>query len=62
MTSVSLFYYSIGMLAFGIRDVLSRVFYSVKDTKTPTINAGIGMALNIVLNIILSRYMGIGGL
>ncbi|HOM02487.1 MAG TPA: murein biosynthesis integral membrane protein MurJ [Acetivibrio sp.] len=62
MTSVSLFYYSIGMPAFGIRDVLARVFYSVKDTKTPTINAGIGMALNIILNIILSQYLGIGGL
>jgi putative peptidoglycan lipid II flippase len=62
MTSISLFYYSIGMLAFGIREVLARVFYSIKDTKTPTVNAAVGMALNIVLNIILSQYLGIGGL
>ena len=30
--------------------------------KTPMINAVISMLMNIVLNIILSRYMGIGGL
>ncbi|ODM27444.1 murein biosynthesis integral membrane protein MurJ [Acetivibrio mesophilus] len=62
MTSLALFYYSIGMLAFGIRDVLAKVFYSIKDTKTPMVNAGIGMVLNIILNIVLSQYLGIGGL
>lgn len=62
LTSSALFFYSIGMIGFGLREVLSRVFYSMQDTKTPMINAAIGMILNIVLNIILSKYMGIGGL
>ncbi len=62
MTSTALFYYSIGMLGFGLREILSRAFYSLQDTKTPMINAAIAMAMNIVLNIILSKYMGIGGL
>ena len=62
MTSVALFYYAIGMLGFGLREVLSRAFYSLQDTKTPAINAAIAVVINIVLNIILSRYMGIGGL
>jgi putative peptidoglycan lipid II flippase len=62
MTSYALFFYSIGMIGFGLREVLSRVFYSMQDTKTPMINAAIGMAINIFLNIILSRYLGIGGL
>ncbi|RKL68059.1 murein biosynthesis integral membrane protein MurJ [Salipaludibacillus neizhouensis] len=62
MTSNALFFYSIGMIGFGLREVLSRVFYSLQDTKTPMINAAVGMVLNIVLNIILSKYLGIGGL
>lgn len=62
LTSQALFYYALGMFAFAMREIFSRIFYSYKDTKTPTINAMIGVALNIVLNLILSRYMGISGL
>lgn len=62
MTANALFFYSIGMIAFGFREILSRAFYSLQDTKTPTINAAISMVMNIVLNIIFSRIMGIGGL
>jgi len=62
LTSSALFFYSIGMIGFGLREVLSRAFYSMQDTKTPMINAAIGMILNIILNFILSRYLGVGGL
>ncbi len=62
MTSVALFFYAFGMLGFGFRDVLSRAFYSLQNTKTPMINAAIGVLINIVLNIVLSKYLGIGGL
>jgi len=62
MTGDALFYYSVGMIAYGLRDILSRAFYSLKDTKTPVITATIAVILNIVLNLILSRYIGIGGL
>lgn len=62
ITASALLFYSIGMVAFGLREVLSRTFYSLKDTKTPMINASIGLTVNVVLNILLSRYLGIGGL
>lgn len=62
MTSSSLFFYSVGMLGFGIRTVLTKVFYSLKDTKTPMINSSIAMLVNIILNIVLSRFLGVGGL
>ncbi|MDC3416598.1 murein biosynthesis integral membrane protein MurJ [Aquibacillus salsiterrae] len=62
MTSNALIFYSIGMVGFGFREILSRTFYSLQDTKTPMINAAIGMFMNIILNIILSRFLGIGGL
>jgi putative peptidoglycan lipid II flippase len=62
MTSYALFFYSIGMIGFGLREVLSRAFYSLQDTKTPMINAAIAMIMNIILNIVLSKFLGIGGL
>ena len=62
MTSNALFFYAIGMIGFGLREVLSRGFYSLKDSKTPMINGVIAVSTNIVLNIILSRFLGIGGL
>ncbi|WIV12074.1 murein biosynthesis integral membrane protein MurJ [Proteiniborus sp. MB09-C3] len=62
MTSSALFFYSIGIIGIGFRDILSRAFYSMQDTKTPMINATVAMTMNIFLNIILSRFMGIAGL
>lgn len=62
MTSGAFFFYSIGMLGYGLREVLSSAFYSMQDTRTPMVNAAIAMLLNIVLNFILSKYLGIGGL
>jgi putative peptidoglycan lipid II flippase len=62
MTTDALVFYSIGMVGFGLREILSRAFYSMQDTKTPMINAAIGMLLNILLNYILSPLLGIGGL
>lgn len=62
LTTSALVFYSIGMIGFGLRDILSRAFYSQQDTKTPMINGSIAVIINIILNIILSRYIGIGGL
>lgn len=62
MTSNALFFYSIGMVGYGLREVLAKSFYALHDTKTPMINGTIGVIINIVLNIVLSKYMGIGGL
>lgn len=62
VTSNTLFYYSFGLMGFGAREILTRAFYAMNDTKTPLFNAGIGVVINIILNLILSRYLGINGL
>lgn len=62
MTSKVLFFYASSMLFYGLREVVSRAFFAMKDTKTPVINASIGVVTNIILNIVLSRYMGLSGL
>lgn len=62
LTSAALLFYALGMLGAGVREAISRAYYAMQDTKTPMINAAIGILINIVLNIVLSRYMGIAGL
>ena len=62
MTSVAVRFYSLGLCFVGIRELLSRYFYANADTKTPMVNASIGVAMNVFLNIFLTRYLGIAGL
>lgn len=54
--------YAIGMIAYGIRQVISNAFYSLKMTKQPMINTIIGVAINILLNLFFGSFMGINGL
>lgn len=62
LTGTALALYGVGILGYGVREILSRVFYAFHDTKTPMINAMVGMILNIIMNVTLSGYIGIGGL
>lgn len=62
MTANILMVYILGIIAFSLRNVMSRAFYSLHDTKTPMINGAIAIIFNIVLNIIFSKYMGYIGL
>ena len=62
MTSIALMMYSIGMVAFGLREILGKVFYALKDTKTPMINGAIAMSMNVILNLILVKYLQLAGL
>ena len=62
LTSQALACYSIGMCAFGVRALLNKIFYSLKDTKTPMINGTITVLLNILLNIVFIKFMGHIGL
>ena len=50
------------MLAIGVRDVLVRVYYSLKDTKTPMINSVLCVAFNIIFNLMLIKHLGVAGL
>lgn len=62
MTAIALVFYAVGMLGFGLREILTKVFYSLQDTKTPMINGVISMVLNILFNLVLIRFMGHAGL
>ena len=62
MTASILWIYVIGILAFALRDVLTRGFYSMEDSKTPMINSIISIVFNISLNPILVKPLGYKGL
>ncbi len=61
-TAVALFYYSFGVVGYSAALVLNRAYYALKDTRTPVL-VGVGTVLvNVVLNLILVRVLGHGGL
>ncbi len=62
LTAYALAFYALGLAAFGIRTVLDRVFYALKDTSTPMFNGIIVVGVNIILNLIFVKYLGVGGL
>ncbi len=62
LTSSALFFYAPVLIGYGIRDICNRAFYSLKDMRTPMYNAIVMVLINVVLDIVLARVMGIGGL
>ncbi|MFL0194609.1 murein biosynthesis integral membrane protein MurJ [Clostridium sp. WILCCON 0269] len=61
-TSILLGCYSLGFLAFGMRDFVCKAYYTLKDTRSPMINSAIAMCVNIVLIFIFKSLIGINGL
>lgn len=62
MTASALAFYAIGLIGVGLRDIMTKMFYSVQDTKTPMINAGIAVIMNICMNLIFIRFLDHRGL
>lgn len=54
--------YTIGIIPFGICELLNRAFYSMGDMRTPMRVGIVAVLANITLNLILVRYIGIVGL
>jgi len=62
MTAWALMFYAAGLAFYGSVKCVAPVFYSLKDTRTPVKAAVTAMLSNIVLNIILMQFLGLGGL
>ncbi|SDW17724.1 murein biosynthesis integral membrane protein MurJ [Tepidimicrobium xylanilyticum] len=62
MTSQAFIFYSLGLVGASLRLMLNRVFYAFHDTKTPMLNGAFAVGLNIILNLILIRFMAHSGL
>lgn len=64
LTSTALFFYSFGMLGYGVQEIMNKAFYSLQDGKTPMRVAFFGIAVNITLSLlfILGLNKGLGSL
>lgn len=61
-TVAALFFYSLGIAAYSMNDLLTRAFFALKDTKTPLKIGLVVAGLNIILNLILVRFFMHAGL
>ncbi|QZY55776.1 murein biosynthesis integral membrane protein MurJ [Crassaminicella profunda] len=54
--------YALGMLSFGIQDVVNKAFYARNDKKIPVQYALLIITLNMVFNLLLGAKFGVLGL
>src|SRR5699024_9151984 len=62
ITATVLSFFAFGVIGIGVREIISRVFYSLGDNKTPVYNSLIIVGINIALALLLSKVMGIRGI
>jgi putative peptidoglycan lipid II flippase len=57
-----LIFYAVGLSGYFLQQLITRAFYSVKDSKWPARTAMIAVAVNVSLNLILIWPLGVKGL
>ncbi|MFH1791772.1 MAG: murein biosynthesis integral membrane protein MurJ [Candidatus Omnitrophota bacterium] len=62
ITYYALFFYSLGLAAFGGIKILAMCFYSMNDTVTPVKVAACSLVVNIIFNLALMWPLKVGGL
>lgn len=61
-TAAALRGYGFMFVPLTLRDLFSRFQYGYKDTCRPMVNSAVSIALNIVLSVTLSPYLGVLGI
>lgn len=61
LTAKALFFYSFGIIGYGIQTILNSSFYAGKNGKIPLISAIIAVVINFALSFYLVKFLGIGG-
>ncbi|MBE6049872.1 MAG: murein biosynthesis integral membrane protein MurJ [Clostridium sp.] len=61
LTTLALIGYSVGLFFTGVRDVLNSTLFSMGKTKITAFNGIIGVVVNVILSITLSKRLGILG-
>lgn len=62
ITARALCFMSLGMVGYGVQNVLSRAFYAGQDGKTPLVSGVISIAVNLLLCLILTDTLDVAGL
>lgn len=62
IVSSAFFWFALGLVGYGLTEVVTRVFYAMKDTRTPVITTILTIILNIILCRLLMESLGVEGL
>lgn len=62
MTAMALRFYAPALCAMSLNNLLNRVYYSLQDTGTPLLIAGLSVICNVILNLIFIQFLGHTGL
>ncbi|UFJ39147.1 murein biosynthesis integral membrane protein MurJ [Brevibacillus humidisoli] len=62
LTYWALIFYGIGLFAIAARDLFTRAFYALENTRTPVIFAAVNVALFISLGLLLVPWLDHGGI
>lgn len=62
ITNQALLFYSAGLVFFALRDFLMNGFYALKKTKFAMYSCLGAVVVNIVLSVLLSKVMAVGGI
>ncbi|MBS7297586.1 MAG: murein biosynthesis integral membrane protein MurJ [Eubacteriales bacterium] len=62
VTAMALSCYSVGMIGLAYNEIMTKTFFSMKNSKTPMVNALISMAANVVMAYLFYERIGVGGL
>ena len=62
ITGNILFLYALLIFFYAINDMITRLYFSFKETKKPVLTTIITVVVNIVANLVLMRYLGVYGL
>ena len=62
ITSQALIWVSLGMVGYGVQNIVSRAYFAKQDGKTPLIAGAISIAVNLVLCMLLTDSMQVAGL
>ncbi len=62
ITARALRYMSLGMVGYGVQNILSRAFYAQRNGKIPMLSGLLSIAVNLGLCIVLSSRLDVAGL
>jgi len=62
LVSWPLAFYAVGLFAHVADELLPRAFFALQDTRTPLIINLVAVAANVLLSLVLLRWLGLGGI
>lgn len=62
ITAIALIFYSVGLLGLACRDLITRAFYALEDTRTPVRIGVVTIILYVVFAVVLMPVLSHGGI